>query len=657
MKGAALALCLLCLGLQAQDLSKLPEWAQEPAGQALREAAPPAADAWVLLQRQVYTYEGQGEYRLETFRLVKILGQRGLEKGSFAIESLGGKAHAVKTLKGWNLRPDGEVVKLSRQDVKVEDPDDYGEMTTTTVTGATLTRLAVGSLVAYQCEEIDRAPMGPVDDCYVLEHSPVRRWECRTDVRKPLFGQPLPVDLRLEPRHLKAWGLTPETLPGGGVAFANLPALPRNEALHPPLARILPLVEVRFLDADLKEAPSCASWDALARWEAERWRPAMQPSGKLATQGLAPRQALQTILAWMNRELIYRKVYLSPARGWIPLACSEVVRRRDGDCKDHAACFLGEAAGAGLRGWPALCAIGPGTVEPDQPPYPVFNHVIAALRLEESLGLPAEVQTAQGRFLLVDTTDRFCPFGRLPDDHRGRRVMICTDQGALWADVPAQATLPPALGIELQGDLAAGGTAQARIRLRETANACSLRAIALYLGAAGLKEGPLRALFDLPPTGTVSDLKIGDPLDLEHPFEVSFTLTRTGGMAVIRGRAHLDPWGLPETPGAIQKPGVPRVYPVEYRQSDTLDYHATWTFPEPVTPRLPALEAETPFRSLRWKASAEGRTVTLDFHLGHKDALFEGDQREAGVAAWKKDRNLLDRLNDEGRSFGLSAAP
>ena len=38
MKGAALALCLLCLGLQAQDLSKLPEWAQEPAGQALRAA-------------------------------------------------------------------------------------------------------------------------------------------------------------------------------------------------------------------------------------------------------------------------------------------------------------------------------------------------------------------------------------------------------------------------------------------------------------------------------------------------------------------------------------------------------------------------------------------------------------------------------------------
>ena len=103
----------------------------------------------------------------------------------------------------------------------------------------------------------------------------------------------------------------------------------------------------------------------------------------------------------------------------------------------------------------------------------------------------------------------------------------------------------------------------------------------------------------------------------------------------------------------MQKPGVPRVYPVAVRQDGTLDYHATWTFPMAVTPRLPALDARTPFHDLHWTATAEGRTVTLDLHLTGKDALFEGGQREAGVTAWKRERLLFDRLNEEGRAFRI----
>lgn len=639
-----LLLCAAALAL-GQDVSRLPDWAREPAALALKEAPPAGAEAWVVLDRQEVVYQGGGEIRTRHFRLAKILAQKGLDEAELFLGSGGGQRRKVKSIRGWNLRPDGELVKLGRDDMAILDADGYRQTTTTTYKGAALARVVLGSLVAFEFEEIEKPFTGPVTWAWPLGGNPVRRWEVLWSSAKG------GVEVQGLARRFKEWGVAAEPLPAGGFALSNLPAWPRKEAAAPSFGACAPFVEIRFADREAKDVPSLASWDTLASWYFRVFQPAVLPSGRPGAAGLQPVAALRRILEWMNRELVYHMVYLTSERSWVPLTGPEVVRRRSGDCKDHVAVLLGEGSAAGLEGFPALCSIGPDQVEPAALPSAAFNHAIAAFRLKASLGLPAEVETPAGRFLLVDSTDRFCPFGKLPDDHRGRSVLICTPQGGQWVAVPDAATEAPTLRVDLEGALDGAGDTRARIRLRETGNAWDLRLLALEHGAAPIKENLLRDRFDLPATGQITDLTLGDPLDLERPFEVSFTVTRAGGVSNQNGKVRIGRWGLPASPGAIQRAGTPRRLPVDLRWRAVLDYHAAWTFPEATTPALPELDARTPLADLRLRAATQGAKATLDVELSHKDARFGWERREEGVAAWRAYRSLLERLEDEGLLF------
>ena len=644
MRAAAFALA--AAGLLAQDVSRLPSWARDAAARAQKETPPPGADAWVLLDRTEIDYEGKGRLRTRSLRLVKVVTQRGLSEGGTAVDSLGGRIEKLKALKGWNLRPDGEVVKLGRDDVVIADPDGSMETSTKTRKFAELPRVVVGSLVAFETEALAEPITGLDGAVWPLEHSPVRRWEAV--FRSTEAG----VAPRLEATGWQAWGLATEPLPEGGVAANNLPAWPDLERGAPAYQRIAPKVEVRFTDPALAGVPALTTWDDFALWGWTRYQPNLKPSGLLAVAGLPPAEALAKIRAWMNRELIYHKVYLTPERGWLPLSCAEVMRKRSGDCKDLAVCLLGEAAGAGLEGCPVLCAIGPELeADPGAPPAAVFNHVIAAVKLKESLGLPAEVVTPRGRFLLVDATDRYCPVGRLPSAHRGRQVLICTPQGAAWAAVPAAALLEPALRMELEGALDGKGGTRVRLHLSETGNAYDLRAGAQERGVNDLRERGLRAWLDVPATGAVEDVVLGDPLDLDHPFEVTCTVTRPGGWYAANGKVQLDRWGLPGPPAALQKAGVPRRLPITYGSPVDFDYHAVWTLGQDLQPGLPALDAENPFADLHLRTATRPGQATLDLRLRFKHADFGWERREEGVTAWKAYRTLLNRLVDEATVF------
>jgi len=641
----ALLLGLLTTALAGQDLARLPEWARGPAAAALQEPVPAGADAWVLLERTEVTYAGDGELRTTLRRLVKVLGERGLDEGQLVVHSLGGKAEKVKRIRGWNLRPDGELVKLNRDDVGAVDADARGEVSTDYLTGARVARVAVGSLVAFETDLVSRKPMGPAERYWLAGAAPVRRWELAI---KDANG----ATARIEPRHWAAWGLQPESLPGGGLATGGIAPVPQNEQAHPNGLNVEPLVELCFLDPGWSAAPSCASWDSLAAWVYGRYRPAIAPTAAIPRTAGTPVEALGGIVRWMARELTCKAIYLTPDRGWIPEPGAEVVRKRYGDCKDHAACFLGEAAGLGFEPFPVLCRILDGEVEPDQPPFPyAFNHAIAALRLKESLGLPAEVATPQGRFLLVDTTDRYCPFGFLPWAHQGRRVMICTPAGAIWTEVPASATPVPSLAIDLQGQVAASGAVTARVRLGETGNAQGLRFLLLEGGTRALREWLLGQGFHLPANGTLAELKAGDPLALDGPFEASFTLALPPGSALHGQTLDLESWGFPGIPGAVQKPGIPRRLPVAKEAGPSLRLRADWSFPWAVQPGLPEAKIDGPFRRLRWQARAEGTRVRVELDEDLPVAHFDGDRRAAGVAAWKEDREFMKRLHLTGTSY------
>lgn len=646
---------MLTLSLGAQDLSKLPGWA-EAAARAVEGVSVPAADAWVVLNRTEIAYTGSGEVRTRKYRLVKILGERGLSEASYWLGGIGGKASRVDKLKGWNLRPDGEMAKLDQDTVVATDTSSSERVSTGRLTVAVVPRAVKGSWIAFESQETFRYPTGPCDRVFMMEEHPVFRWELGVAKKDGWFTSLKQVGVSMEVRHFEPWIKDAQIQPGQSVQVSNLPPLPKDEGATPHGLDVLPSVLVRFQDPELSTVPPTQSWDAMAKWYLDAY------VGKLSTQVLTgvqekdPALALPAIHRWMSRQLEYRQVYLSPERGTVPERAEETVRKRYGDCKDLATLFMSEARTLGLKAYPALCRIVEGTARQVEPVFVgAFNHVIAAVRLEKSLGLSAEVETPAGRFLLVDATDRLDRFGPLPWDHRGRELMICTEKGAVWVTVPVSSTQRPSIRYLLEGTADPKGALDATLAIREEADGAGLRSACLHRGVSKIKEYILENLLDLPSTGTAEVLSVGDPLNLEQPFEVKLKLLHPVGFRPMGAEAALVAWGLPSVPNPIQKNAVPRAYPVEFRGGGRIEYEARVQLPWRVQPLLPVLKIDSPFRVAEWfaemQSSPMGSQIRLRFSQQRKDAGFGFKERDHGVSEWKKDRSQLRTMLSDGLTF------
>ncbi len=641
--------------LTAQDFSGLPDWAAQAARSATSEAEPKDADAWVLFDRTEIAYTGDGEIRQHRFRVAKVLTDRGATThGVFVLHGLGGRANKVKKMKGWNLRPDGSVAKLDSDTVVTINDTSEEEFSTSTMTGAVLPRVVKGSYVAFESLEAIQFPIGPVADVVLMESVPVRRWELDVAKKEGWFTDLKAVEVKINKQHFAPWITKVEPLGTSGMGASNLPALPKGEGGHPHLSSLLPVVKVRFLDPAMPMARMWGRWDDLAKWNYETFARAMTGGGTADLQNAQGLKGLHTLWAWMARSLTYKAVYLTPERGWIPEVAGEVGRKRYGDCKDLSSFFMTEAKRLGFDGAPALARISIGGIEKDEEPYPVFNHVISALRLNTTLGLPAEVETARGRFLLVDPTDPYTPLGQLGSAHRGRRVMICLPEGAEWVTIPDTAILRDRLDIQLEGEVK-GTTLQATIHLRETGDYWGLRASAHQKGVQFLRNSMISQRFDLPATSHFEIERMSDPLDLSRPFEVDVKITHLNGFRRSGEEFTIEGWGVPNPPSPIQKAGVARQYPVERQSWGELNYHAVISVPERVQPILPVKDLESAFRVIHWtaKATPSEHGSQIELHLDHryKPVLFDFEHREQGLLQWKQDRNLMKSLHEDGLAF------
>jgi hypothetical protein len=457
-------------------------------------------------------------------------------------------------------------------------------------------------------------------------------------------------------RHFDPW--LPKVFPLGdrGIAVDQVPALPKDEAYHPAPHNVLPNVYVRFLDPDLKEGPPWNNWDVFAVWMQSQYADKLQLPLLEGMKGKDLKSGLNFLTRWMAKELHYRQVYLTPERGWIPLAADEVGRRKYGDCKDLTCFLMAHARQLGVAVHPVLARIMEGRVEVDEPPsLPLFNHAIAAIRLDRSLGLPAEVNTPKGRFLLVDPTDRFTPFGFLGESHREGRVLICTPDGGVWAEIPASAISPGKVEVSLRGEADAQGALKASLKLLESGDAWGMREVAQAQGIQPLRTYILAKLLDLPPTATLEITKTGDPLDLETPFSIEINVKHPEGFRRSGSEVTLAPLGWRILPSPVQKPGVPRRYPVFQGAGPELVYTGEVLVPFHCLPVLPTKAGDSPFRAYDWAATAAsegaGTKLSLRLRVAPKRAFYDFSQREEGVAAAKKDRSETKNLLADALAF------
>jgi hypothetical protein len=623
-------------------LAKLPPWAASVAREASAQTPPEEADAWVLLQRTELEYLGEGKVRIRNLRVVHVLGERGFEERSLSVEGVAGKNSKLKRLKAWNARPDGETEELDRSDsISLDDGSSR-------LHAVEFNRVVKGSVLAFESVIETDHPMGPVEIFQIMEPSPVREWSVEARSSKPS------VEVRMVTRHFEPWGLSVTGDPQRAVELRNLPARPRDEGAVPDARNDLPWLFVAYHDGSLTqdEAPSSANWNTIAAWTAAHYGNPAVPAGAPAAD---PKAALEAIHQRLRHDFTYRQVYLSPERGWVPLAAAEVSRRKFGDCKDLTAWLLAEARAAGFEAAPALARIVEGTVEDDEPANVfAFNHVIAAIRLPRSLGWPAEVETPQGRFLLVDATSRFVPLGRLGSGHGGRKVLVCLDKAGVWVRIPDAALVEDRTVLRLAGIMGTDGAYKGAFTLRAAADGGGLRSTDVEGGAAELRKRCLG--MGLPPDAVCDVKSRTDPFDLSKDYEVVFDLSYSQALRSAGG----GEWavrlpGLGMVADAIVKPGRKRQRPVNVERRDSREYEVEVQVPRALVPVLAQEKGETDFRSFEWTAAATGPPdqpgLRLRFVDARRPAYFDFARREEGATAWKKDRAALRRVFEDGLAF------
>lgn len=640
--------------LQAEDFSKLPSWAAPHARSAALET-PPSGDpaAWVIFDRTELAYASGNEIWTHRYRLVKVLGDQGLRQGTFSIMGVGGKASRIKRLKGWNLRPDGDLTSIDDDSaVSIEDAGDE-TFSRTTLTGVVLPRVVKGSWVAFESLQVANLPFGPIDDTRFMERIPIRCWELEAGIRSTWFSSPKSVEIRLEANHLEPLLSKFEVTPHA-IRIQGIPALPKDEGGHPDFEDMLPQVVVRFLDRELTDVPIWDTWDSPAKWFGKVYATRSHPAG-LPLKGASDLTSIEALWNWMGRELTYKAAYLTPERGWVPEDASSVLRKKFGDCKDLTCLFLGEAQGLGFKGVPALARIVNGRMDPNLKPYNGFNHVISALRLEHSLGLAAEVETPQGHFVLADPTDPLTPFGKLGPAHRGRQVMLCLPEGGLWVAIPKGAIQEPAIQLEIDGSATRSGLLEGTLLIREEGGAWGLRSTALRNGKASLREFLLNRILDLPPNGKLEVMDVSDPLALATPFTLKVAFSHPMGVRWGGGEVALESLGIRAVPPLIQKQGVPRFYPVSRDQEERFQYRARIKVPAKVEAILGSRDVDTSFRKLHWRAEvgpdSEGSQINLALDQEVRPVSYSYPQREQGVQEWKKDRSSVRAVLTDGFAF------
>jgi hypothetical protein len=263
------------------------------------------------------------------------------------------------------------------------------------------------------------------------------------------------------------------------------------------------------------------------------------------------------------------------------------------------------------------------------------------------------VETADGRFLLVDPTSRFTPLGRLPSAHAGRRVLVCTERGGIWVAVPEAAVFPERVKFRMAGALEAGGGFTGTLEIHEEAGALGLREADVEGGAEALRRRCLR--LGLPPDAQCTVARRSDPFDLERPYEVVFEARYAGALRSLgQGEWLVEPPGLRADVAAIQKPGRPRLQPLRFDRRDGLEYELALRLPRPMAPVLGSEKGETALRSYAWTSEVSlSPSPELKARLveERRPARFGFDQREEGLAAWRKDRATVRRLREDGLAF------
>lgn len=616
-------LCLLLTGcfIPWQALAQLPDWAEDVLAAHDLDKSPEDARAWRLLDDITLTMDANGQI-IQQRRIVQVvLNPRGIDDANAYIISGNEETSTIKRLKGWHRYANNVIDTLDKRSIYTVGMSSVGSLNRDTQSLALFEDVDVRSTVVFESEEI-------VDNLFayevwsVLDTMPIAKRVIRLKLGEGVSSY----EPKLKAVNFDTWDLQHE-ISGNTITITQIPEF-KNQVFAADYQDAYPYLLVGFLKKNGQD--HLASWDQLATWYYEYFNQAAV-AGKTGANP-ADEASLRAISKWIDANITYRQRYLSAARGWQPAAGDVVARRAYGDCKDLVACMAQQAKEKNIQVLPVLANINDVfQVSSDMPVANYFNHLIAAVPLDKSYGLPAEVTIDDKPYLLADPTARHTPFGYLHSAHANSNVLVCTPAGARWVAVPATACEQESINIEVTGQLDSQMTLQGTLQITELGDALGLRTLFIGGNSRDLQWAVVKQL-EIPGVADLTMVRneIDDQNRLQATYRIkwpSFMYRDAGGLRAPRaitgglrgvlvpaGKTRIDPVGLgplPKITWQVNLQSQVGLQPLQEKSAWEGDYH-----------------------SFDWQASS-GDALKFAFTYARKPLFFPKDQVANAVDYWR----------------------
>lgn len=588
-----------------------PEWLRQAAAAPLSEAQR-GAPAVVLYDEQSVTVSPSGEVRMRRLYAAKVFTVEGRDAASLR-ELYLTDSEKVREMRGWVLRPSGEVRELGKDDivdVALVSNDIYNEVRARRIGLGPNPEAGVvfGAEVTSESRSIFSQLEWPLQD----------EWPAVRIVR----SLALPPGWRATSITFNHPAIEP-TVAGGSWTW-TVRDLPRiaDEPDSPPWTSLAPRLAVTFEGAtDAADRPAFSDWASVSRWLASMVDPASAPDARvqakareLTTHARSDLEALRALAAFVQRTQ-YVSIQIGAGRGggYRPHRAADVLAKGQGDCKDKASLLKAMLEALGKKAFLVSVFAGDPTYVRDTWPSPhQFNHVIVGIPTLDSASPGATVEAPGiGTLLLFDPTDPFTPLGELPLTDQGSLALVVSSAGGPLVRLPE--TGPEANGSKrtIEGQIDETGRLTAMLRDRFTGGRAAA-AREQYRGLAPdayVREMKDRMARSIPR----SELAAVEAEDDELSFRFKASVTAPAYAQVVQGRLLLVKCPTPLADFLPSLASSTRRTPVALAPSHRAERMVLAPAAGVSIDELPAhLEGEGPYGSYRLSARHEGDKVIVE---------------------------------------------
>ncbi len=417
----------VCPQIRAQ-----PDWMKGAMKEAVSLVPDESATEYTLYSSEDVEINSDGHAQSHIRLLTKILKTPDRSSGML-YESKTTKRE-VKHLRGWRISLAGDVEKLDDKYVIEVAPSDiaaYFDEHQTLL--AQFPNTAAGDLIGYEYD---------VDD----EDWPATHQDHTFQVQQPVhfseFSVKLDSDWKL---HASEWNLEGVTFSQEGSLYRwtarELPMRP-EEKLMPPWSYLERRVTVAAYSEKVNAAQHFSNWKSVAAWVKSICDPAIEMGDSalfnrvalLTARSSTTADKIRAVAEFVRDNIRYVAVEVGKGR-WEPHPSNSVFQNRYGDCKDKATLLRTMLEMLHIPS-AAVLANATHAVHRDLPSPFQFNHLIVAIPIWDKDSVAEYSGAIAGGWIFYDPTDEVNPFGALPIQLQGSRVLVASDVDSALVELP-----------------------------------------------------------------------------------------------------------------------------------------------------------------------------------------------------------------------------